>query len=79
MKKHITTKVHASLDHHAITTVLGTGVVVDDLGQYLQNTTKAQGMEEPKGPGLPPGHMTMKMMKKRWAHRALLVEFAQHQ
>jgi hypothetical protein len=79
MKRHTATKVHTSLDHHAVTTVLDTGVVADDLGQYRQNTTKAQGMEEPKGPGLPPGHMTMKMTKKRWAHHALLTEFAPHQ
>jgi hypothetical protein len=36
-------------------------------------------MEEPKGPGLPPRHMTMKMTKKRWERRALLIEFAPHQ
>jgi hypothetical protein len=53
MKKHIATKAHTSLDHHAATTVLGTEVVVDDLGQYRQSTTKSQGVEEPKGPGLP--------------------------
>jgi hypothetical protein len=35
-------------------------------------------MEEPEDPGLPPGHMITKMMKKRWEHRALLAEFAQH-
>jgi hypothetical protein len=78
MKRHTATKVHTSLDHHAITTVLGTGVIADDLGQYHQNTTKAQGMEEPEGPGLPPGHVTMTTTKKRWAHRALLAEFAPH-
>jgi hypothetical protein len=78
MKRH-TAKVHTSLDHHAVTIVLGTGVVADDLEQYRQNTTEAQGVEEPKGPGLPPGHMTLKTMKKIWAHRALLAEFAPHQ
>jgi hypothetical protein len=50
MKKHTATKAHTSLDHHAITTVLGTEVVADDRGQHRQNTTKAQGMEEPEGP-----------------------------
>jgi hypothetical protein len=65
MKRHTAVKVHTSLDHHAVTTVLGTGVVADDLGQYLQNTTKAEGMEEPEGPGPPPGHMTTKTTKKR--------------
>jgi hypothetical protein len=79
MKRHTATKVHTSLDHHAITTVLGTGVVADDLGQHHQNTTKAQDMEEPEGPELPPGHMTTKTMKKRWAHRSLLAVFAPHQ
>jgi hypothetical protein len=70
---------HTSLDHHAVTTVLGIGVVADDLGQYRQSTTKAQGMEEPEDPGLPPGHMTTTTTRKRWAHRALLAEFALHQ
>jgi hypothetical protein len=79
MKRYTTIKVHTSLDHHTITTVLGTGVVANDLGQYLQNTTKAQGMEEPEDPGLPPRHMTTTTTRKRWAHRDLLVEFAPHQ
>jgi hypothetical protein len=79
MKRHTAIKVHTSLDHHAVTIVLGTGVVADDIGQYLQNTTKAQGMEEPEGPGLPPGHMATKTTKMRWAHHALLVKFAPHQ
>jgi hypothetical protein len=67
------------LDHHAITTVLGTRVIADDLGHHRQNIMKAQGMEEPDGPRLPLRHMTTKTIKKRWAHRALLVEFAPHQ
>jgi hypothetical protein len=79
MKRYTAIKVHTSLDHHAVTTVLGTGVVADDLGQYLQNTTKAQGMEEPEGLGLPPGYMTTKTTKKRWAHSSLLAEFTPHQ
>jgi hypothetical protein len=36
-------------------------------------------MEEPKDLGLPPGHMTTTMTRKRWAHHALLAEFAPHQ
>jgi hypothetical protein len=36
-------------------------------------------MEEPEGPGLPPKHMTMKTMKKRWGRCALLIEFTPHQ
>jgi hypothetical protein len=79
MKRHIATKVRTSLDHHDVTTVLSTGVVADDLGHHHQNTTKAQSVEEPKDPGLPLRHMTTRMMKKRWEHRALLAEFAPHQ
>jgi hypothetical protein len=79
MKRHIATKVRTSLDHHAVTTVLGTGVVADDRGHHRQNTTKAQSMEEPEDPGLPLRHMTTRTMKKRWEHRALLAEFAPHQ
>jgi hypothetical protein len=79
MKRHIATKVHTSPDHHAVTTVLGIGVVADDLGHHHQNTTKAQGVEEPEDPGLPLRHMTTKKIKKRWEHRALLAEFTPHQ
>jgi hypothetical protein len=71
MKRHITTKVRISLDHHAVTTVLGAGLVVDDLG----HTMKAQSMEEHEYPGPLLRHTT----KKRWEHRALLAEFAPHQ
>jgi hypothetical protein len=71
-------KVCTSLDHHAITTVLGTGVVADDLGHPCQGITKAQGTEEPKDPTLPPRHMIMKTTKKRWKHHALLAEFGPH-
>jgi hypothetical protein len=78
MKRHIATKVCTSLDHHVVTTVLSTGVVADDLGHHRQGTTKAQGMEELEDPSLPPRHMIMKTTKKRWEHRALLVEFAPH-
>jgi hypothetical protein len=79
MKRHIATKVRTSLDHHAVTTVLDTRVVADDLGHHRQNTKKAQGVEEPKDPGLPLRHMTTKTMKKRWEHRALLAEILPHQ
>jgi hypothetical protein len=79
MKRHTATKAHTSLDHHVVTKVLGIEVVVDNLGQYRQSTTKAQGMEEPKSPGLPPEHMTATTTRKRWAHHALLAEFALHQ
>jgi hypothetical protein len=79
MKRHTAIKVHTSLDHHIVTTVLGTGVVANDPGQHRQNTTKAQGVEEPEGPGFLLGHMTTMMTKKRWVHYALLAEFAPHQ
>jgi hypothetical protein len=78
MKKHIATKVRTSLDHHAITIFLGTGVVADDLGHHRQGITKAQGTEEPEDPAQPPRHMITKTTKKRWKHRALLTEFAPH-
>jgi hypothetical protein len=78
MKRHTAIKVHISLDHHIVTTVLGTRVVANDPGQHRQNTTKAQGVEEPEGPGFLLGHMTMTMTKKRWVHYALLAEFAPH-
>jgi hypothetical protein len=65
--------------HCAITTVLGTGVVVNNLDHHRQDDIKARSMEEPKGPGPPPRHMTMKMTKRRWGRRALLIEFAPHQ
>jgi hypothetical protein len=78
MKKHIATKVCTSLDHHAVTTVLGTGVVADDLGYHRQGITKAQGTEEPEDPALPPRHMITKTTKKRWEQRDLLAEFTPH-
>jgi hypothetical protein len=76
MKRHIATRVRISLDHHVITIVLGIGVVADDLGHHRQGTTKAQGTEESEDPALPPRRMITKTTKKRWEHRALLVEFA---
>jgi hypothetical protein len=33
-KRHIAIKVRTNLDHRAVTTVLGTGVAVDDLGHH---------------------------------------------
>jgi hypothetical protein len=72
-------KERINLGHHAITIVLGAGVVADDLGHHRQDTTKAQSMEEPEGPVLPPRHTTMKTTEKRWERRALLIEFAPHQ
>jgi hypothetical protein len=51
---HIAIKEHINLGHHAVTSVLGTGVVVDDLDHHRQDTTKARSMEELEDPGLPP-------------------------
>jgi hypothetical protein len=65
MRKHIATRERINPDHHAVTAVLDTGVVADDLGHHRQDTTKAQIMEEPEGPGLPPRQTTMKTTKKR--------------
>jgi hypothetical protein len=70
-------KAPINLDHHAITTVLGTEAGVDDLGHHHQNTTTAQGMKEPKDPSLPNKRTTMKTTKKKWEHHALLTEFAE--
>jgi hypothetical protein len=53
MRRHITIKERINLGHHAVTTVLGTGVVADDLGHHRQDTAKAQNTKEPKGLGLP--------------------------
>jgi hypothetical protein len=63
-------------DHHAVTIVLGTEAVVDDLEHHHQDDTEARSMEEPKDPGLQTKHKTTKMTKKRWRHRALLTGFA---
>jgi hypothetical protein len=79
MRRHIAIKECINPDHHAVTAVLSAGVVADDLGHHRQDTTKAQSMEEPKGPGLPPRHTTMKTTKKIWERRALLIEFTPHQ
>jgi hypothetical protein len=70
---------HINQDHHAVTIVLGTKVVADDLEHHHQGDTKAQSMEEPEDLGLPPKHMTTKTMKRRWGHRALLIGFAPRQ
>jgi hypothetical protein len=78
-RRHIAIKERISPGYHAVTAVLGTGVVADDLDHHRQDITKDQSMEELEGLGLPPRHMTTKTTKKRWEHRALLIEFAPHQ
>jgi hypothetical protein len=72
MYQRITTKVRTNLDHRTVTSVLGTGVAVDDLGHHRQNTTKAQDMKEPEDPSLPLKNAITKTMKKRWEHNALI-------
>jgi hypothetical protein len=79
MRRHIAIKERISLGHHAIIAVLSAGVVADDLGHHRQDITKAQSMEEHEDPRFPPRHATTRMTKKRWEHRALLIEFAPHQ
>jgi hypothetical protein len=74
-----TTRRHTRQDHLAVTIVLGTEVVVDDLDRHHQNSMGAQSMEEPEDLDLQIESMAMKMMKKRWEHRALLAEFAPRQ
>jgi hypothetical protein len=69
-------KVDTNPDHHVITAVLGVEAGVDDPGHHHQNTTTAQGTEEPEDPSLPKKCTTMKTMKKRWEHHALLIEFS---
>jgi hypothetical protein len=69
-------KVHTNPDHHAITIFLCVEVGVDNPGHHHQNTTTAQGKEEPKDPSLPGKRTTTKTTKKRWEHHALLAEFA---
>jgi hypothetical protein len=76
---HTAIKEHINQGHHAVTTVLGTEVVADDLEHHHQGDTKSQSMEEPEGPGLSPKHMTTKTMKRRWGHRALLIGFTPRQ
>jgi hypothetical protein len=62
--------------HHAITIVLS--IEADDLGHHRHDTTIAQDTEEEAdGPNFQDIHMTMKMMKSRWGHYALLPEFAE--
>jgi hypothetical protein len=70
-------KVQTNPDHHAITAVLGAEAGVNDPGHHHQNTTTAQGIEEPEDPSLLGKHTTTKTMKKRWEHHALLTEFAE--
>jgi hypothetical protein len=47
-RKHITTRKHTNQGHLAVTKVLGTKAVVDDLDCHHQGATGAQNMEEPE-------------------------------
>jgi hypothetical protein len=69
-------KVHTNPGYHAVTTILGAEVGVDDPGNHHQNTTTAESTEEPEELSLPGKCMTTKMTKKIWEHHALLAEFA---
>jgi hypothetical protein len=78
-RKHITTRKHTNQGHLAVTIVLGTKVVVDDLDRHHQDSTGAQNMEEPEDLDLQMESTAMKMMKRRWEHRALPTGFAPRQ
>jgi hypothetical protein len=62
MKRHIATKVCTSLDHHAVTTVLGTGVVVDDLGHLRQVPQKP---ETQRNPNIPYSHQGIWLRRRQ--------------
>jgi hypothetical protein len=64
--KHITTRKHTNQDHLAVTIVLGTKAVVDDLDRHHQGAMGAQNMEEPEDLNLQTENTAMKMMKRRW-------------
>jgi hypothetical protein len=76
---HIVAKEPTNQGHHAVTTVLGMEVEVDDLGHRHQNDTTIQRSKEPDDPELLIKHATMKTMKKRWGRHALPVGFASRQ
>jgi hypothetical protein len=53
MRRHIAIKVCMSLDHHAVTAVLSTGVVADDLGHHhrkYHKIPKHGGTRRPRTP-----------------------------
>jgi hypothetical protein len=68
---HIAPKECISQDHHAVTIVLDTGAVVNDLEHHHQGDIKAQSTKEPQGPDLQTRSTTTKTTKKRWGHHAL--------
>jgi hypothetical protein len=68
-------KVHTNPDHHTVTVVLDAEAGVDNPGNHHQNATTAQDTEEPEDPSLPGKRTTIKTMKRRWEHHALLAEF----
>jgi hypothetical protein len=62
---HTATKELTNQGYHAITTVLGTEVAIDNLERHHLGDIKVQSIKEPEDPGLPTKHMTMKMTKRR--------------
>jgi hypothetical protein len=75
-RRHITRRKHISQDHLAVTIVLGAEAVVDDLDHHHQSSMGAQSMEELEDLDLQIEGTAIKMMKRRWGHRALPVGFA---
>jgi hypothetical protein len=74
--RHITTRKHTSQGHLAVTIVLGTKGVVNNLDRHHQDTTGAQNMEEPKDLDLQIENTAMKTTKRRWEHHASPAGFA---
>jgi hypothetical protein len=66
-----TIRKRTSQDHLAATTVLGGEAAISDLDRHHQSST-----EEPEDLDLQTKSVTMKTMKKRWEHHALLTWFA---
>jgi hypothetical protein len=69
VKRHI--RISTEQGHLTVTAVLGTKAASIDPDHHHQST-----MEEAAGQDLQMRDATMKTMKKRWGHHALLEEFA---
>jgi hypothetical protein len=65
--------------HHAVTTVIGIEVEVDDPGRRHQNGTTIQRIKELDDPELLIKHATIKTMRRRWGRHALPVGFVSRQ
>jgi hypothetical protein len=75
-RKCIATKEPINQGHHAVTTVLGTEVEVNDLGHHHQDDILVQKTKKPDNPEPQIKHETMKTIKRRWGHHALPARFA---